>query len=513
MVSGQSRRFEWLGIVDGLPDWWFYAIIAAICFLVRLPTFGNPMLEYDEQLYLVIGDRLLHGQLPYLDVWDRKPIGLFLFYAGVRLLGGSGIVQYQCAATVCVTITCWVIWTIVRRGSGVIPALISSVSYVLILNILTGEGGQSPVIYNALTACSALAAFRSNDTRSIPRIIGLALLAMLLMGLAIQCKYTPMVEGSFLGCWFLWRLWQVGMPVPRLIGTALVMIAVAVLPTAAVAGYYASIGHFDAFVQANFVSIFQRKPFPVETRTAQMKLVLVKAICVTGPAPFALVLRWRQRHLGHPGDFWLLAGWTVFALIGFGMLGDFYDFYFITVLLPLCIVVAPLIRPGRAGFVVVCMLCLWPLMMIPRYYFRTAEFKQAAQQLTEAISPYVAHRCLYIYDGPTILYMLTHACASSRYIYPDHLTNPTETPALGVVAAQEEKRLLATRPGAIVTADRPLIPQVDRTTQQLVREALEKDYVLVARVSVVERVIYVWALRDLHPRTVLPSPPRGMEPE
>ena len=66
------------------------------------PSFGNPVIgsdEGDEQFYLLVGDRMLHGLLPYVDVWDRKPVGLFLVYAAIRLLGGEGIWQYQLAAT------------------------------------------------------------------------------------------------------------------------------------------------------------------------------------------------------------------------------------------------------------------------------------------------------------------------------------------------------------------------------------------------------------------------------
>lgn len=497
---GDVRRNIRHPTLEMLPGWWPFLLIAVFCFLLRLPTFGNPMLDYDEQLYLVVGDRILHGQLPYVDLWDRKPVGLFLFYAGVRLLGGNGIIQYQLIATLCVAITSSVIWSIVRRNAGALQGFVAAIAYVLLLNVLSGMGGQAPVIYNALTACAAWAAFRSNDTQSQSRIASLAFMAMALMGIAIQFKYTPFVEGIFLGMWFLWRLWKVSMPLNRLIPMAVAMIILALLPTLAAIAYYAWIGHLDAFIQANFISVFHRKPFPVETHLLQVKFVLIKAICVIAPAPWALILRWRQSNPAKLEDFWLLAGWTVFAVAGFIMLGDFYDFYFITVLPPLCILVAPLVRAGRMGFFIICMLCLWPALLTPPNYFRTKAYEKAAQQLTRAITPYVTDRCLYVYDGPTILYLLTHACASSRYIYPDHLTNPTEIPALGVSAEAEEARLLASRPGAIVTADRPLVPRVDSGTQKLVRAALARDYVLVARVSVIERVIYVWALKDLHHR-------------
>ncbi|WP_353227453.1 hypothetical protein [Novosphingobium sp.] len=511
--DGAKGLAAWRWRAESLPRWWPYAVIVLGCFLIRLPTFGHPMLEFDEQLYLLVGDRMVQGQLPYVDLWDRKPIGLFLSYAGIRLLGGSGIVQYQIVATACVAITGCFIWTIARRAAGVIPSFGAALAYVLFLNVLSGTGGQASCIYNVFTACAAWAAFRSNDTHSPVRIVGLAMLSMAMIGIAIQFKYTPAVEGAFLGCWFLWRLWQVRMPLWQITGVAAAMIALALLPTAAAIGYYAAIGHLDAFVQANFISVFHRHPFPAETRWKQLKFVVIKPICLIVVTPYALVVRYLQRNARNTQDFALLAGWTLFAVIAFLMLGDFYDFYFITVVLPLCIVVAPLIDMSRIGFSISCMLALWPLLLTPHYYFTTRFHQHAARDLTNAVAPYVAHHCLYIYDGPAVIYLLTNACAPSRYIYPDHLNNPTEAPALGVDPVAEMTRVLASRPGAILTADRPVIPRVNPATQVLVRDALARDYVLVARVPANDRVIYAWARKDLHPAPSVINDPRSAMPE
>ena len=61
--------------------------LLAFAFLVRAQTFGNPVLGFDEQFYLLVGDRMLHGAIPYVDIFDRKPIGLFLIYDAIRELG------------------------------------------------------------------------------------------------------------------------------------------------------------------------------------------------------------------------------------------------------------------------------------------------------------------------------------------------------------------------------------------------------------------------------------------
>ena len=74
-----QRRSEFLPIV----------IIAVVAVLSRAIWFGDPAGEPDEQLYSLIGARMLHGALPYVDLWDRKPFGLFLLFAFAHALGAD----------------------------------------------------------------------------------------------------------------------------------------------------------------------------------------------------------------------------------------------------------------------------------------------------------------------------------------------------------------------------------------------------------------------------------------
>ena len=76
-----------------------FLLLLVIAFAIRARDFGNPIIHVDEQYYLLVGDRMLHGAVPYIDIWDRKPVGLFLIFAAIRLLPGDGILAYQLVAT------------------------------------------------------------------------------------------------------------------------------------------------------------------------------------------------------------------------------------------------------------------------------------------------------------------------------------------------------------------------------------------------------------------------------
>src|SRR5882757_1607087 len=86
----------------------FQLLLLAV--LVRLVTFGNPIVDIDEQYYFVVADAMRHGALPYVDIWDRKPIGLFLIYLPAALAGPvAGIYIYQMMALAAVLLTALII--------------------------------------------------------------------------------------------------------------------------------------------------------------------------------------------------------------------------------------------------------------------------------------------------------------------------------------------------------------------------------------------------------------------
>ena len=85
-----------LQFLQRLPRW---AILLLVAIVARAATFGNPIVHVDEEYYFVTARSMLDGALPYVDIWDRKPIGLFLLYVPAAALGMPfGIWAYQAMA-------------------------------------------------------------------------------------------------------------------------------------------------------------------------------------------------------------------------------------------------------------------------------------------------------------------------------------------------------------------------------------------------------------------------------
>ena len=62
------------------PDLWLswiaWAVIAFCSIQILTFSYGR-----DQGIYAVVGDGVLHGKMPYRDLWDFKPPGIFLVYA------------------------------------------------------------------------------------------------------------------------------------------------------------------------------------------------------------------------------------------------------------------------------------------------------------------------------------------------------------------------------------------------------------------------------------------------
>ncbi len=242
-VQGQGKGISQGGVL---------LLLALVALAVRARTFGNPVIGFDEQFYLLVGDRMLHGAWPYVDIFDRKPIGLFLLYAGARLFGGDGFLAYKLVATGFAVATAFGIQRVARRFAGTGAAVVAAILYILWLNLMEGRGAI-PVFYNALMLVAASAVLRVVERQG--RLFPCGAVAMAAVGVALQIKYSVLPEGFVFGCILLWQGWRARVPVGRLAGMALVWIALALLPTMAAFGVYAAAGHGQAWVFANFASV------------------------------------------------------------------------------------------------------------------------------------------------------------------------------------------------------------------------------------------------------------------
>ncbi len=410
---------------------------------VRAVTFGNPIVNVDEEFYYTVGHAMAQGAVPYVDIWDRKPFGLFLIYFPAGLFDPStGIYVYQALALAAAVATALVVARIAdhegwRRG-GTLAALL----YIACLNLADGQGGQAPVFYNLLTAAAALLVVLGTEIPSNrQRHLGIA--AMALVGLALQIKYSVIFEGIAFGLWLLWQDRRQRAAPGATASYGAVLCAVALLPTAAVGAAYWVAGYGREFVYANFLSIIARRSDPIGESLGNL------AVAAALLAPLLLPAMIGARRRGSAAGF--IPYWLASSAVGFLIFGSWFNHYTLPVMLPAAVGAAAFIADRRGGRVLGAALLM--LVIAAGQYILQAERRTRGTPaqfaaLADAIGPGTG--ALYVYQGSVMLYPVTGRPAVTRYLFPTHLMLLREQGAVGVDQAAEIERIFDRRPEIVV---------------------------------------------------------------
>ena len=435
--------------LEAMPRW---AVLLVVAILTRLAAFGNPVTHVDEEFYFVTAQGMLHGALPFVEIWDRKPLGLFLLYIPAAAVGvPAGIWVYQLMALASVVFTALLIARVAERAGWGKGALTSALLYIAMLGFGDGHGGQAPVFYN-LFVIGAVALVlprlgeRSDDKARVLR----ACAAMLLIGCALQIKYSVLFEGGFLGVWLIWHEWRLKTPAGKIVARSIVYGLLAWAPTLAAWGAYIALGHGDAWFYANFGSILDRQsdPFWVLVR-AFLKIALILGIplIVSGLSRHIPAADDNQPHVRH-----LLFGWLIASVVGLIVFGSWFNHYALPVM-----VTAALCSAGYLGATEFGRRYLAPAMLVTAlilgpYTTWSARWHRGNAQQLEALAAGIGKGpgCMYVHSGNSILYSYTGRCIVSPWVFPSHLSRERENGALGVDQLAEVDRIFAKRPEIVV---------------------------------------------------------------
>lgn len=454
-MKARARRFAksestWLLVqVFGL-------LTAAL--VLRASVFGNPNPLADDAFYFLVGQRMHDGALPYVDVWDRKPPGLFVLYWAIA--GASrDVIAYQLAATLFAALTALVIaamvdsWTGGRRGG-----MLAGLAYLAMLGPLDGFSGQSPVFYNLPMALAALLAWQAGNGRGGE---WRCWLAMALCGLALTIKQTSLFESAFLACWLLWRLRAGGMAWPALAGRALGFAAVGAAPFAAFALAYWWLGHFSEFWQAIVLSNLAKAPLAAGELNRDMAAMAVRLAVPVAVAGWGV---WQARS-ARPSPRGFVLAWLGAGLVGVASVPHFFPHYALPWLVPLSAAAGLGFARERGGLVAFALVAVngfawydpfdrgWNLHAIA-----------STRALASAVVQHDHGRGLFVYDGPLQLYAMTDRRFMSPLVFTHHLNQAIERNVSHLDTDAEVDRVLARHPGAVVTVLSPRNFPVNRHT-------------------------------------------------
>ncbi|MBV1916828.1 MAG: hypothetical protein KUG65_02025 [Sphingomonadaceae bacterium] len=423
-----------------------FALLLLVAAVLRWDTFGDPNMHGDEVFYQTVGVAMHHGALPYIDVWDRKPFGLFALSWLIAAFSYD-MLAFQIAAALFATGTAWAITAMARCWTSLTGALLAGAAYLLWLPVLQGFGGQSPVFYNLFIALAALLVLRALPELREGRVPPAVYAAMLLAGYGITIKTSALFEAAFLGLLATWALCKSGTCTRQTFRTAALWAAIGAAPALLFAGAYAAMGHWGEYWHAMVTSNINKPPhWP--TSLARLKFM---ALALAPIAPFALIgLLWLEAEARRFALLWLLA-----ALLGLAAVPNFYLHYALPILVPLCIAASALFARGVLGIAAIGFLAFLSLTIAPFQPDHAAQSRAAIDRLETLVRENKGAGPLLLYDAPPQLYIRTGEPFPTPLVFPTHLAHEIEKDVSHLSTLAETQRVLALMPGAVVMA-RPL---------------------------------------------------------
>ena len=438
---------------------------AALCVAVRLPFWFPSVIGWDESTFILMGQEILDGRLPYVELTDNKPPLLYAAFA-LFLAMHSSVMAVRIGGALCVVIAGYVVYRIGARlhtsKTGVIGGLLS---IVMVGGVTTsGQATMSEIValVPLLGATALLLAPRSTLSSFL---LGFLLAAAVLV--RTNLAYVALAVTALV----LARL--VRARSPAALGETVAFGLGALLPPGIVVGLYGSHGHLDTLWAATVVASLnysaQQSPLTTLATLVADNLVLV---VIVGVAVVPLYGLWRHT-AGHKRHmivcFAVVAVATGFSIV---MSGVSRRHYLIQLVPFLAIPVAVSLSAGlsarhrRLTALVVVLGLMIPAWKTARQYghvitrlrdgqslfddrgYRIARYLREVNPSRKPVYLMTDHIAYWLTGTRPPTPMAAHPSAVAKGYLIHAVVGPSATPR------SEMEKILATRPRYIVTRAR-----------------------------------------------------------
>lgn len=488
--------------------WLDRALILAFAFILRIPGYWlSVVIDWDESMYIVVAREILEGRLPYVSVFQEKPLGAPLIVAGAMAFTGPSILAVRILGSVAVCAIALCLREIALRvGLSRLAALVAAGVFAMLTQRLGGLATNTEILFMPFTAAAVWAGLvhlHAADARAQARAVALG---GLLFGLAIWCKYISAFAaiawfGLLVGWWFL----SLRASLAQTLRLAALYAVLCWLPSILGAAYYWAIGHWDAFWYANIG--FMSRYVGISRPQDELAIEVFRYFWVTRVLyiiSIAALLRWRA----HPLAVLVALVWLAAEAVAVIVPWKFWDHYFLLTLPPLCLLFAtalqglverilprplfqrlarlPAALPGLAAVAVAgVMLATGQLAII-----RPDGAREMANLINKDPDP---GKTLWVINAHPIIYVLTNTRLPTPYAFPPHLITPYNI-LMPEDPMTELRRVLAARPRYMV-----MDPKQDRWTvpemKSLIHATLARDYELIGTVRAIHDPFELYRLR------------------
>jgi 4-amino-4-deoxy-L-arabinose transferase-like glycosyltransferase len=112
-----------------------FALLFLFAVIVRLPWFFTDVIDWDESVFILLGQALAEGHLPYTLVWDNKPPLGFLFFAIILKIFPADLAFVRLGGALLVAVAAFLIFRISRNWMSAKDGLLSAFVYIIAASV------------------------------------------------------------------------------------------------------------------------------------------------------------------------------------------------------------------------------------------------------------------------------------------------------------------------------------------------------------------------------------------
>jgi len=169
-------------------------LLTILTFLVRFPYFFEATIDADENTFILLGQSVLDGYLPYTEILDIKSILLWYSFALFIAVFGKTIVSIRLAGTLCIIAAGFLTYLIGQKLRNSSVGFIASILFVLFASLLpSGQAVMSEhVALIPLMGALALLSIRKNTP---PTLFTVGIMMALANLVRLNLAYVSVVLG------------------------------------------------------------------------------------------------------------------------------------------------------------------------------------------------------------------------------------------------------------------------------------------------------------------------------
>ncbi|MGD1805001.1 ArnT family glycosyltransferase [Dapis sp. BLCC M126] len=174
-----------------------------LSFFLRFWTLFVSVLDKDESIYILAADSLLNSNLPYIEIWDNKPPGIFILFSLTMLILGNSIVSIRILSIITTTFSSYFLYRIgatLDAKHGYKIGLLAGSLYAIFSLHNDGAAANAEILFAPFVTGAFLLLFQDRKLSNIK-----VFLIGLILGIGMQIKYLVIMDVLglvLLGSWF-----------------------------------------------------------------------------------------------------------------------------------------------------------------------------------------------------------------------------------------------------------------------------------------------------------------------